>query len=80
MKRFALLFFTVITLSVLLATSGCERLETYIVTFNSNGGIGTMQAQRYSDGVEYALTRNAFSYVVLVRRMEHIAGWQRYKH
>ncbi len=70
MKRFALLLFTVITFSVLLATSGCEKLETYIVTFNANGGVGTMQAQRYTESVEYALSRNAFSYVG-----HTFAGW-----
>lgn len=54
--------FAIISLAGMLAISGCNRPETYIVTFNSNGGIGTMSAQTFTEGEAQALTRNAFTY------------------
>ncbi len=46
----------------MVAISGCKKKETYIVTFNSNGGTGTMAAQIFTEGEAQALTRNAFTY------------------
>ena len=52
----------VVSLCGLLAISGCKKKETYTVTFNPNGGIGTMPAQTFTEGEAQALTRNAFTY------------------
>lgn len=41
--------------------SACHRPETYIVTFDANGGYGTMQQQVFTEDEQQALTRNAFS-------------------
>ena len=62
MKKTIFLIFTVIILSGILAISGCDKNATCIVTFNANGGIGTMDAQRFIEGKSQALTRNAFTY------------------
>ena len=45
-----------------MAISGCKKTETYTVTFNANGGTGTMEAQTFTEGEAQALTRNAFTY------------------
>ncbi|MBQ2574458.1 MAG: InlB B-repeat-containing protein [Bacteroidales bacterium] len=42
--------------------SGCNKKETYTVTFDANGGTGTMEAQTFTEGEAQALTRNAFTY------------------
>ncbi len=47
---------------LLLLISGCKKHETYIVTFNANGGTGTMEAQTFTEGEAQALSRNAFTY------------------
>ncbi len=62
MKRSIFLFFAIVTLAGMLAISGCNRPETYTVTFNANGGTGTMTAQTFTEGEAQALTRNAFTY------------------
>ena len=41
--------------------SGCNK-ETYTVTFNPNGGTGTMQPQTFTEGESQALNRNTFTY------------------
>lgn len=57
-------FFFPLTLTcmLLLLISGCKKHETYIVTFNANGGSGTMEAQSFTEGEAQALTHNAFIY------------------
>ena len=45
----------------MIAFVGCNHQETYIVTFDANGGTGTMQQQVFTEGEQQALTRNAFS-------------------
>ena len=62
MNKFYLMIFAVITLAGMIAISGCNKKETYIVTFNANGGTGTMTAQIFTEGEAQALTRNAFTY------------------
>ena len=62
MKRSIFLFFAIVTLVGMLAISGCKKKETYTVTFNPNGGTGTMQPQTFTEGEAQALTRNAFTY------------------
>lgn len=61
MKRTIFLFLAIVSLAGMLATSGCKKKETYMVTFNSNGGSGTMAAQTFTEGEAQALTRNAFT-------------------
>lgn len=51
-----------LTCMLLLLISGCKKHETYIVTFNANGGTGTMEAQTFTEGEAQALSRNAFTY------------------
>ncbi|MBO7652183.1 MAG: InlB B-repeat-containing protein [Bacteroidales bacterium] len=62
MKKFYLMIFAIISLAGMLAISGCKKKETYTVTFNANGGTGTMAAQTFTEGEAQALTRNAFTY------------------
>ena len=62
MKKFYLMIFAIISLAGMLAISGCKKKETYTVTFNANGGTGTMSAQTFTEGEAQALTRNAFTY------------------
>lgn len=61
MKRTIFLFLAVVSLAGMLATSGCKKKETYMVTFNSNDGSGTMVAQTFTEGEAQALTRNTFT-------------------
>ena len=53
-------FFTAILILAAVFT-GCDK-ETYTVTFNPNGGTGTMQPQTFTEGEAQALNRNAFTY------------------
>ncbi len=47
---------------MLLLMCGCKKKETFTVTFDANGGTGTMEAQTFTEGEAQALTRNAFTY------------------
>ena len=51
-----------VTCMLLLLISGCKKHETYTVTFNANGGTGTMEVQTFTEGEAQALSRNAFTY------------------
>lgn len=62
MKRFTFLFLAIVSIVGIIAISGCERPETYTVTFNANGGTGTMSIQTFTENEAQALTRNAFTY------------------
>ena len=46
---------------VVLLMSGCNKKETYTVTFDANGGTGTMQQQVFTEGEQQALTKNTFT-------------------
>ncbi len=46
------------------------KAETYAVTFNANGGEGTMSSQTYTYGEEQALSANTFT-----REGYNFAGW-----
>lgn len=52
----------VVTLVGLMVISGCKKKETYTVTFNANGGIGTMTEQTFTEGEAQVLSRNVFTY------------------
>ena len=41
---------------------GCKKKETFTITFDANGGTGTMEAQTFTEGEAQALSRNAFTY------------------
>ena len=62
MKRSIFLLFAIVSVMGMIAISGCKKKETYTVTFNANGGVGTMTAQTFTEGEAQALTRNAFTY------------------
>lgn len=51
-----------VTCFVVLLMSGCNRPETYTVTFNPNGGTGTMAVQTFTEDEAQTLTLNAFTY------------------
>ncbi len=55
---------------VMIAVVSCHRPETYIVTFDANGGTGTMPQQEFTEGEQQALTRNEFS-----RNNYLFSGW-----
>ena len=61
MKKFYFMIFAIVTLAGMLAISGCKKKETYTVTFNPNGGTGTMNPQYIYSGESKALTSNAFT-------------------
>lgn len=62
MKKSIFLLFAVVSVAGMIAISGCKKKETYTVTFNANGGTGTMVAQIFTEDESQALTRNAFTY------------------
>ena len=45
---------------VVLLMSGCNKKETYTVTFDANGGTGTMQPQTFVEDEPQALRLNEF--------------------
>ncbi len=45
---------------LLLLMCGCKKKETFTVTFDANGGTGTMEAQTFTEGEAQALKHNAF--------------------
>jgi len=62
MKRTLFFMVAIISLAGMIAICGCKKKETYIVTFNANGGTGTMQQQTFTEDEEQALSRNTFTY------------------
>lgn len=55
----------------MIATSGCDtNVTTYTVTFDANGGEGSMDTQVFTEDYEKALTANAFT-----REGFSFAGW-----
>lgn len=61
MKKVSFLVFAIVSLMGLMAISGCDKKETYTVTFDANGGVGTMVAQVFTEGEQQPLTKNAFT-------------------
>jgi hypothetical protein len=62
MKQNLYLFLAIVSVIGMVMMSGCNRPETYTVTFNSNGGSGTMAAQTFTEDEAQTLTLNAFTY------------------
>ena len=55
------IFFIAILSVAMLFVSGCHKDKTYVVTFDANGGTGTMKEQKFDEGVEQALSANSFT-------------------
>ena len=45
------IFFIAILSVAMLFVSGCHKDKTYVVTFDANGGTGTMKEQKFDEGV-----------------------------
>lgn len=69
MKNKVLLRIIVFALGIL-ALCGCNRHETYNVTFNANGGTGTMRSQVFEEREAQALRQNTFT-----RSGYSFSGW-----
>lgn len=61
MKRTLFFMFAILSLVGLIAISGCGKKETYTVSFNANGGTGTMAEQTFTEGETQALAKNSFT-------------------
>ncbi len=61
MRKSLFLLFAIVSIAGMIAISGCNKPETYTVTFNANGGAGTMVSQSFTEGEAQLLTRNAFT-------------------
>ena len=61
-RKYTLIFIAIVTIVAMLAFGSCNRPETYTVSYNPNGGTGTMTAQTFTEGEAQSLTRNAFTY------------------
>ncbi len=51
----------IFSLAGMIAICGCKKKETYTVSFNANGGTGTMAEQIFKEGEAHALTLNSFT-------------------
>ena len=56
-----IIFPLAVTCFVVLLMSGCNKKETYTVTFDANGGTGTMQPQIFVEDEPQALRLNEFT-------------------
>ncbi|MBO7570908.1 MAG: InlB B-repeat-containing protein [Bacteroidales bacterium] len=62
MKRTLFLLFAIVSVAGMIATSGCKNdVTTYTVTFDANGGEGTMDTQLFTEDYEKALKANTFT-------------------
>lgn len=50
-----------VTCFVVLLMSGCKKNETYTITYDANGGTGTMEPQTVKYGETFSLKRNTFT-------------------
>ncbi len=66
--RFSILVAIVLTIGIFAV--GCKERNSYMVTFNPNGGVGTMSSQEFVEGEEKALSANLF-----VRENFSFSGW-----
>ena len=55
------IFLVAFAIVAMLFVSGCHKDKTYVVTFDANGGTGTMKEQKFDEGVEQALSANSFT-------------------
>ncbi len=61
---------TIVLMFATLALFSCDRDDTYIVSFDANGGMGHMQSQLFDAGVPQALTQNLYT-----RNGYTFSGW-----
>ncbi|MBO7570622.1 MAG: InlB B-repeat-containing protein [Bacteroidales bacterium] len=61
MRRTLFLMVAIFSLVGLVAISGCKKKETYTVSFNANGGNGSMSEQIFTEGESQALALNSFT-------------------
>lgn len=61
MKKSIFLLLAIVSVAGMIAISGCNKKETYMVYFNSNGGSGIMEPQAFTEGEEQALSKNLFT-------------------
>lgn len=52
---------TMLALVMVLGLASCNKEKTFTVTFNANGGTGTMSVQTFTGNESQALTANAFT-------------------
>ncbi|MBQ1733031.1 MAG: InlB B-repeat-containing protein, partial [Bacteroidales bacterium] len=61
MKRILVITLAIVSLAVMVLTSGCGKEKVYIVTFDANAGTGIMKSQTFVKNVSQALVSNKFS-------------------
>ena len=62
MKRSLFLLFAIVSVAGMIAFSGCDtNVTTFTVTFDANGGEGTMDTQLFTEDYEKALSANKFT-------------------
>ena len=70
MRKF-FIFLAIVSVVGMLAFSGCDfETSTYTVSFDANGGDGSMSPQIFTEGVEQALASNTFT-----REGYSFTGW-----
>ena len=71
MRKSLFLLFAIVSVAGMIAFSGCNTdVKTYTVTFDANGGEGTMDTQLFTEDYEKALSANKFT-----REGFSFAGW-----
>ena len=71
MRKSLFLLFAIVSVAGMIAFSGCDTdVKTYTVTFDANGGEGTMDTQLFTEDYEKALSANKFT-----REGYSFAGW-----
>lgn len=61
MKRTLFILLAIVSVAGMILISGCKKPKTYTITFNANGGTGTMRQQVFTEGEQKALKKNEFT-------------------
>ena len=61
MKRTLFILLAIVSVAGMILISGCKKSKTYTITFNANGGTGTMRQQVFTEGEQKALKKNEFT-------------------
>ena len=61
MKRTLFILLAIVSVAGMILISGCKKPKTYTITFNANGGTGTMRQQVFTEGEQKALKKNDFT-------------------
>ena len=70
MKRTLFILLAIVSVAGMILISGCKKPKTYTITFNANGGTGTMRQQVFTEGEQKALKKNEFT-----REGYDFSGW-----